>query len=112
MISGLLDCVVGIVQDVQEYLLQLLRVAQCRADSLVELLHHFHAMAGKIVAAQFDGLAQDRVHLDRFALRRFLPGETQQILHNLFRSLGLLQNDPQILARRFRDMPDFRATGP
>src|ERR1700693_4099328 len=100
VIARFLNGVVGVVQDVQEDLLQLLSVAKRGRQVFVEFFDNLHAMAGKIVTAQLDGLAENCVYLHGFTLRWSLPGETQQILHDFFGSLRLLQNDLQIFARR------------
>ncbi len=76
VIAGFLDGVIGVIEDVQENLLQLLRVAECGAKIFIELLGHLYAMAGEVVAAQLDGLAEDRVHVHWFLLRGALARES------------------------------------
>src|SRR5580692_2724586 len=77
VIAGFLNGVVGVVQDVQKDLLQLLPVAKRGRQVLVEFFDNLHAMAGKIVTAQLDGLAENRVYLHRFALGGSLSREAQ-----------------------------------
>src|SRR5579862_3353167 len=89
--TGFLDGVVGIVQQVQKYLLQLLRIPKNRRKLLVILLADFHTMARKVVSAQFGGLAKNRTHIHQFALDRALPRKAQQILHDVFGALGFLR---------------------
>src|SRR5208283_2867212 len=100
VISGLLDGVVRVIQDIQEYLLELLRVPQRFSDTFVELLDHLDSVAGKIVATQANRLLQDRVYLYRFFLCWPLASEPQQVLYDFLCSLRLLQDDLQILFRR------------
>ncbi len=59
-------------------------------------------MARKIIAAQFDRLPQNAVHLHELPLHRPLSREAQQILHDIFGPLRLLQNNLQIFPRRNR----------
>src|SRR6266700_1251952 len=96
--------VISIVQDVQENLLQLVRVANEFRQALVKLLHDLDSVVGKIISAQRDGLAQDAIDLDRLALRRPLPGKAQKVLHNFFGALRFFQNHLQIFARTSRDL--------
>ena len=79
---------------------------------LVEFLRDLHAMAGKIVAAQFDGLAEDGVHLHGLALRGPLARKTQQFLHDFLGALRLLQDDLQFFPGGFRHLRDFPAADP
>ena len=60
-------------------------------------------MTRKIVTPQLNGLPQNAVYLHKFPLHRSLPRETQQILHDVFRSLCFLQDDLQIFPRRTRN---------
>src|SRR5258708_352065 len=90
--------IVRIVQDIQKNLLHLLGVAQ-RRQLLFKIFDHLHAMAGEIITPQLDGLSQYAVDLHELSLHRPLPRETQQILHDILRSLRLLQDDLQIFPR-------------
>ena len=83
-------------------MLHLLYVAQSRGKPFLKLLRHFHAVAREIVASQFDGLPQNAVDLHQFTLYRPLPRKAQQILHNVFRALGFLQDNLEILLCRRR----------
>ena len=58
-LSGFLHRVVGVVQNIQEDLLQLLRIAERRGQFFVEVFRNLDAVAGKVIAAQFYGLPQD-----------------------------------------------------
>ena len=95
--------VVGVVQDVQEHLLQLVRISDDLGQRLVEVLDHLDAVALEVVGAQLHGALQDGIQLHRLALRRHLAGKAEQILHDLLGALRLLQNHPQILARALRN---------
>src|SRR5207244_8868583 len=64
-------------------------------------------MARKIVTPQLDGLPQNAVHLNQLALHGPLPREAQQILDDILRPLGFLQDNFQILLRR-RDRKSTR----
>src|SRR5579863_4637563 len=83
-LSGVLNGIVGVVQDIQEDLLQLLGIAECRGQVFVEVFDDLHAVAGKIVATKLDGLAQDVVDVNEFTLHRPLASEAEQILDNVF----------------------------
>src|SRR5712692_11950176 len=48
-VSGLLDRIIGVIENVQENLLQLLRIAEGRRQLLIELFDDFYAVAGEIV---------------------------------------------------------------
>ncbi len=97
-LSGILHGIVGVIENIQENLLQLLRVAEGWGEIFVEVLGHFDAVAGEIIAAKLDGLTQDIVDVNEFALNGALAGETQQVLHDVFGALGLVQDDLEILA--------------
>ena len=96
--------VICVVQDVEKDLLQLMGVANHVRQALVEMLHNVNAVAVEIIGAQLDRAAQDRIQLERVALRRHLAGEAQQILHDLLGPLRLLQNHTQIFVRRLRQI--------
>src|ERR1043166_3504788 len=100
---GRLHGVIRLVQDIQEHLLQLVRIADQIRQALIEFLHNLHAVIGKVIRAQGDGLAQNVVDLERLALRRALAGKTQQVLHDLLGALRLFQDHLQILAGAARD---------
>ena len=85
-------------------MLQLLHIAQSRRQLLFKFFGHFYAMARKIVTPQLDGLPQNAVHLNQLALHGPLPREAQQILDDILRPLGFLQDNFQILLRRRRDL--------
>src|SRR5580765_3649328 len=103
-VPGLLHRVIGVIENIQENLLQLLGIAKGRRQLFIELLDDFYAVTGEIVAAELDGLTQHAVDLHQLALHRALPREAQQILHDVFRSLRFSQNDLQIFARVFGDL--------
>src|ERR1700719_1420510 len=63
-----LNGVVGVIQNIQKNLLQLLTVSQRRGQRFIKSFQHFHAMAREIIAAQLDGLAQYIVHTDELSL--------------------------------------------
>ena len=105
---GLAHRVVGVVQDVEKDLLQLVRVADDVGHALVEPLDNLHAVAGEIVGAQREGAAHDHIQLHQVALRRHLPREAQQVLHNLLGALRFLQDDAQIFLGVRRDLGAFQ----
>src|SRR6202011_3158639 len=91
--------VVGIVEDIEKDLLQLVRVTNDIGQSFIKVLDDFDAMTIEVVGPQLDSAAQDDIELHGITLWWHLPGKTQQILNNLFGALRLLQNDAQVLAR-------------
>src|SRR2546426_303758 len=78
--------------------------AQRRRQRLFKIFHHLNPVARKIITPQLNRLPQNAVYLHKFPLHRSLPRETQQILHDIFRSLRFLQDDLQILPRRTRHL--------
>ena len=98
--------VVGVVQDVEKYLLHLMRIADHVGQFLVQMLDDFDPVAVEIVRAQLHGAAQNRVQLHGVALRRHLAGKAEQVLDDLFGALRLLQNHAQIFASTFRKSRD------
>src|SRR5207249_1974824 len=50
--AGFPNCIVSVVQDVQEHLLQLMRVASDVRQTLIQLLNHFHTVALEVVSPQ------------------------------------------------------------
>src|SRR5882757_1758857 len=103
-VPGLLHRVISVIENVQENLLQLLRIAERGRQILIELLHDFYSMTGEIVTAELDGLPQHVIDLYQLALYRTLPREAQQILHDVLGALRFLQDDLQIFARVFGDL--------
>src|SRR4029077_12319016 len=100
-LSCILNGVIGVIQDIQEDLLQLLRIAECWREIFVEVFGDLDSVAGKIVAAKLDGLAEDIVDVNEFALHGALAGEAEQVLDNVFGSLSFVQDDLQIFAGVF-----------
>src|SRR6516165_9350495 len=94
--------IVGIVQNVQKNLLQLVRVPDHQVEILVQVFEYLDTAAMEIIGAQLHGAVQDGVELDRLALRRHGTGEGEQVLHDLFGALRLLQDDAQVLAGALR----------
>ncbi len=92
--------IVGIVQNVEKDLLQLVRVAHHLGQSLVEMFHDIDAVAVEVIGPQLDRPAQNRVQLHGVALRRHLAGKAEQVLHDLLGALGFLQDHAHILAGR------------
>src|SRR5882757_9256900 len=100
----LLYRVIGVIENVQENLLQLLRIAEGRRQILIEFLNDFYSVTDEIVTSELDGLPQYVIDLYQFALYRTLPREAQQILHDVLGALRFLQDDLQIFARVFGDL--------
>src|SRR6267154_1880783 len=100
-VTGLLYRVISVIENVQENLLQLLRIAERGRQILIEFLNDFYSVTGEIVTSELDGLPQHVIDLHQLALYRTLPRETQQILHDVLGALRFLQDDLQIFARVF-----------
>src|SRR5260370_32708242 len=79
--------VVGVVDDVEEHLLQLVRVANQLRQTLVKLLHYVHTLVGKVISAQSNGLSQNVINLQRLALWRTLPRKAHQLLPDFLAAL-------------------------
>src|SRR5262249_34490974 len=76
-LSGFLHRVVRIVQYIQEYLLQLLRVAKRRREILIEFFDDLDSMTREIVTAKLDCLTQHGIDVHQFTLHGALTGEAQ-----------------------------------
>src|SRR6266852_7927317 len=85
--------VVGVVEDIEKDLLQLMRVTNDIGQSFIKVLDDFDTMTIEVIGPQLDSTAQDDIELHGITLWWHLPGKTQQILNNLFGALRLLQND-------------------
>ena len=101
------DGVVGIVEDVQKHLLDLVGISDDRGQGLVEAFDHLNAVTDEVVRTQVQSALQDGIKLDGLALRRPLAGKAEQILHDLLGALRFLQNHPQIAARAFGEFGIF-----
>ena len=86
-LSGFLHCVIGVVQNIQEDLLQLLRISERRRESFFKVFCHLYTVAGKVITSQFNGLPQHLIQLHQLALHRPLSSETQQILNDILYAL-------------------------
>src|SRR5258708_15824130 len=102
--AGGADRVISVVEDVEENLLQLVRVAGQLRQAFIKFLHDLDAVVGEIIGAQRDSLAQDAVDLEHLAHGRALPGKAEKVLHALFGALGLFQNHLQVFARASRNL--------
>ena len=98
VIAGFLDGVVGVIENIEENLLQLLRIADGHLEIFVELFGDFDAMTGKVVAAEANGLAKDGIDLHGLALSGALASKAQKALHDFLGSLGFAKNDLQFFA--------------
>src|ERR1700691_2408809 len=68
------------------------------------MFYDVNSVTVEIVRSQLDSAAQYEVELDRIALRRHLPREAEQVLHDLLGALRLLQNHSQIFPRTLRNL--------
>src|SRR5216684_3553440 len=91
--------VIGVIEDVQENLLELLRIADHTRQIGIQGFQNLYAVAGKIVGAQFDRLAQHDVDLHRLPAGRGLTRKAEQVVYNFFRALRLQQDDLEIVFR-------------
>src|SRR5208282_767938 len=73
---GFANRVIGIIQDVEKHLLQLMRVTDDLGQRFVEMFDHLNAMTDEIVRSQMHRALQNRIELQRLALRRHLAGKT------------------------------------
>ena len=103
-LHGFADRVIRIIQDVEEHLLQLMRVANHEWQMVLQALGNGDAAALQVIRTQLNGAFQNRIQLHRLSLRRHLASEAQQVLHDLLRALRLLQDDAQIFACAFRQL--------
>ena len=85
-----MDGIVGVIENIQEYLLQLVGIADDLRQRLIQMLNNVDAMTVEIVRAQLDRASQDRVQLQSIPLWRHLARETEKVLHDLLGPLRLL----------------------
>src|SRR5215469_4469666 len=101
--SRLLYGIVSVVQDIQEDLLQLMRISQRDGKIFLITLAKLDAVIREVIRPKPQRLAHDRVHLNRLALRRHLPRKTEQVVYNDARALRLLKDDAQFLFSSVRN---------
>src|ERR1035437_5345500 len=101
------DGVVGVVQDIEKHLLQLVGVSHDIGQGRVEAFDHLNAVTDEVIRTQVHGALQNGVELHQLALRRHLAGKAEQVLHDLFGALRFLQNHPQIAPRAFGKLGIF-----
>ncbi len=85
--------IVGVIQDIEKDLLQLVGVADDVGQSFIEMFDHVDPVTVEVVGTQLNGAAQDEVQLHGIALGRLLAGKAEQVLHDLLGALRLQQND-------------------
>ena len=90
-----LNRVVGIIQNIEKHLLQLVRIADGERQIVVVAFGQLHAVVREIVGPKLQRLLQDGIHPHRFALRRHLPRKAQKILNDHPRALRFLQDHAQ-----------------
>ena len=100
--------VIGVVQDVQKNLLQLVSVTDNVGKIFVEVFDDVDAVAVEVVGTQLNRPAQDKVELHGVTLRRHLPGKTEQILHDGLGALGFLQNDAKVFTGSLGNLGVFK----
>jgi hypothetical protein len=100
--TDFMDCVVGVVQNVEKDLLKLVGIAINVGKSFVEVLDNIDAVAVEIVGSQLNGTADNLVQLHGVALRRHLAREAQQILDDGF---------GEDLCGQFLEFPDSPGEG-
>src|ERR1035438_7909848 len=101
------DRVIGIVDDVEKNLLQLMRIADDFGQGLIQALQYLNAVTDEVVRTELHGAVEDGIQLHRLAARRHLARKAEQVLHNLLGALGFLENDSQIAARTFGKLGIF-----
>ena len=80
---GLQHGLLGVGDDVEENLLQLVRVGDGLGQVAVEFAHDLDVVHREFVIAQLDGALQDVVHARQRAFRFLLAREREQVLHDL-----------------------------
>ena len=75
--AGLANRVIGVIHDVEKYLLQLMRIAYNLGQRLVQMFDHLNAMTDEVIGTQMNGALQYGVKLDGLALRRHLAGKAE-----------------------------------
>src|SRR5208282_4233125 len=101
------DGVVGVVQNVEKHLLELVGISDDLGQGVVEVFDHLNAVTDEVVRTQVHGALQDGVELKRLALRRHLAGKAEQVLHDLLGALRFLENHAQLAASAFGDLGVF-----
>src|ERR1700721_2962161 len=100
----LLNRVIGVIQDIEEHLLQLVRVSHKHWQVLFISLDELDAVIRKIIRAKLQRLPQHVVPLHGFTLRRHLPGKAKKVLNDDPSALRLLKNHAKLLFCRFGNL--------
>src|SRR5579864_5795626 len=85
------DRVDSVIDDVQEHLLQLMRIGSHRRNLGRSLALEQNIVDLEVVVTQGKGLVYDLAQVDFLFLRRALPGKRQQVLDNAMCALSLLE---------------------
>src|SRR5208283_3861402 len=104
VVAGLLDGVVGVVENIEKNLLELLRITDSELKIFVEFLGDFDTVTGEVIAAEADGLPKDCVDLHRLALSGTLPGKAEKALNDFLGALRFAKNDLQFLTSGSRNL--------
>ena len=81
----------GIIDDVEEYLLELMRVGGHGRKVGVNLLLQLYVIYPQIVVTQREGFLENFANVYLLFLRLALPGKRKQVLHYPMRPLSLLE---------------------
>src|SRR6185437_16655449 len=89
-LASLAHGIESIVQDVEEYLLKLVRISGDVRQRRIKLLHEFNTFVAQVVCAQRNCPPQHLMQIDGLLLRRTLTRKTKQITHNFARALSFV----------------------
>src|SRR5579864_2801274 len=96
--------VIGIVQDVEKHLLELIRIPKNRRNVRTRVLNDFNTLTGGAIGAELDYLFEYFLGDKPLASRRHLAREAQQVVDDFLRTLCFLQHDAQLLFRLFGNL--------
>ena len=88
-------------QDVDEDLLELVRIGHDRRQAGSELLHDRDITRAKVVGHDLEYFLDDSVQRHQLAFRRLLTGEAQQAVHDLVATVSTLGDALEVALRLF-----------
>ena len=97
--AALLDGLLGVHQQIEHHLLQLVGIRQGERKFPVQFQHYGYILYLELVTAQGQGALDNFVQVHRLALRFFPAGKQQQIFDDSSGALGLFKNAPGFLGR-------------
>ncbi len=103
--------VMGVVDDIQEDLLQLIIVGHDPRQVFGQFLDYLHVVQPQLIVAKTEGTFYDLVDVHLCSLRPLLTGEGEQVLHYPLRPHSIVVNPLQILLDTLVHIADLQELG-